>query len=246
MGDIAFNWVCPHCEHASTVTNKNLSVGEHIQRIPNTMGRHALVSQFIICPNPDCRKYSLKVKLFPTIGDSSGNLWADGDAFAEWRLVPWGAYRNFPDYVPQAVRDDYKEACSIVELSPKAAATLARRAIQGIVRDFWKIVKATLYLELEELATHVGHGVTQETWECIDVARSVGNIGAHMEKDINLIIDVDPDEAQTLIKLIETLVADTYIARDARQQQHAKLLAIKDKKNAAKTAALAPVAGKAP
>ena len=35
--------------------------------------------------------------------------------------------------------------------------------------------------------------------------RKVGNIGAHMEKDINVIVDVDPDEAQHLIGLITFL-----------------------------------------
>jgi hypothetical protein len=41
--------------------------------------------------------------------------------------------------------------------------------------------------------------------EAIDIVRNIGNIGAHMEADINVIVDVDPDEAQTLIELIETL-----------------------------------------
>ena len=31
-------------------------------------------------------------------------------------------------------------------------------------------------------------------WQAIDAVRSIGNIGAHMEKDINLIVDVDPEE----------------------------------------------------
>jgi len=34
------------------------------------------------------------------------------------------------------------------------------------------------------------------TWEAIDAVRKLGNIGAHMEKDINVIVDVDPEEAE--------------------------------------------------
>ena len=34
------------------------------------------------------------------------------------------------------------------------------------------------------------------TWKSIDATRKIGNIGAHMEKDINLIVDVDPKEAR--------------------------------------------------
>ena len=48
-------------------------------------------------------------------------------------------------------------------------------------------------------------GVTPESVEAIDHARKIGNIGAHMEKDINLIIDIDPEEAQILIELVENL-----------------------------------------
>ena len=38
------------------------------------------------------------------------------------------------------------------------------------------------------------------------ISRSIGNIGAHMAKDKNLIIDIDPDEADHLIQLIENLI----------------------------------------
>ena len=56
--------------------------------------------------------------------------------------------------------------------------------------------------------------------------RQIGNIGAHMQKDINLIIDVDPDEAQTLIELIETLFDEWYVEREKRKKRFAKIGAI--------------------
>ncbi|MCP1830281.1 hypothetical protein ACVIHH_005106 [Bradyrhizobium sp. USDA 4518] len=34
--------------------------------------------------------------------------------------------------------------------------------------------------------------------DAIDAVRIVGNIGAHMEKDVNLIVDIEPGEAQML------------------------------------------------
>ena len=57
------------------------------------------------------------------------------------------------------------------------------------------------------------------TWDAIDAVRKIGNIGAHMEKDINIIVDVDPDEAQLLIELIEILVKEWYIAKHQRETQ---------------------------
>jgi len=55
-----------------------------------------------------------------------------------------------------------------------------------------------------------------------------------MEKDINVIIDVDPDEAQLLIQLIETLFRDWYIAREQRNEHLAKIKAVADTKKKAK------------
>lgn len=49
------------------------------------------------------------------------------------------------------------------------------------------------------------------------------NIGAHMEKDIDIIIDVEPEEAQLLIGLIEQLVDEWYVAREDRKNRAQKL-----------------------
>ena len=38
-----------------------------------------------------------------------------------------------------------------------------------------------------------------DAWGAIEAVRSVGNIGAHMENDINVIVDVEPEEAKLLI-----------------------------------------------
>ncbi|MBX8463521.1 hypothetical protein K5E19_24145, partial [Enterobacter sp. RIT637] len=55
--------------------------------------------------------------------------------------------------------------------------------------------------------------------------RSIGNIGAHMEKDIDLIIDVDKEEAELLISLIETLLSDWYVERENRRLRSEKIVA---------------------
>jgi hypothetical protein len=235
-----FNWTCPHCEHHVTITDNRWEIQHHHLDIPNRTGSHTVTTQFIVCPNPECEKYTLNT----TISENTivpGERRHLGDKVSGWRLVPWGSSRTFPDYVPEAIRNDYAEACAIVALSPKAAATLARRAVQGIVRGYWGIAKNTLNQELEALKTHIGGSISQQTWGSIDAVRSVGNIGAHMEKDINIMVDVDPDEAELLIELVEKLIVDTYVAADERDQRHKKLLALKAKKEAEKKAPRAEV-----
>jgi len=69
-------------------------------------------------------------------------------------------------------------------------------------------------------------GVTYESVDAIDHVRSVGNIGAHMQKEIDLIIEVEPGEAQALIGLIEMLFSEWYVAKHQRQEKLAAIAAI--------------------
>jgi hypothetical protein len=99
-----------------------------------------------------------------------------------------------------------------------------------MIRDFWKISKARLVDEIKELQSHID----STTWDAIDAVRSVGNIGAHMEKDINVIVDVEPEEAQLLIGLIELLIKEWYVARHDREQRVAAISALAQQKAAQK------------
>ena len=124
-------------------------------------------------------------------------------------IIPKKVIRQFPDYIPQQIRNDYEEATCILNDSPKAAATLYRRCLQGMIRDFWGIAKNKLADAIKELNGKVS--VAQ--WNAIDGLRKIGNIGAHMENDVNMIIDIDEGEAEKLGKLIELLMEKWYIAR---------------------------------
>jgi len=145
-------------------------------------------------------------------------------------INPKSTAKHFPEYVPKVIRDDYEEAYSIVNLSPKASATLARRCLQGIIRDFHGITKSRLIDEINALQNMIP--VAQ--WKAIDALRSIGNIGAHMEKDVNLIIDVDHDEAEKLLKLIELLIDKWYIARHDEENLLSEIINIADDKKSKK------------
>lgn len=167
------------------------------------------------CPNDECQEDTVYIE------GMNGYI---GGTFS--LVYPAAKYIRFPDYVPEAIRSDYKEACAIVSRSPKAAATLARRCLQGMIRDFWDIRKGTLNAEISELKGII----PANQWKAIDAVRSIGNIGAHMEKDVNLIVDVEPDEAAKLIKLIEHLIDKWYIDRHDAEELYADLTTIRDAK----------------
>lgn len=147
-----------------------------------------------------------------------------------WRLLPSSISRVFPDYIPLAIRQDYEEACNIKELSPKSSATLARRCLQTIIRDFWNIKnKRNLSEEIDALSTTPA--VNSDLIAAFHDLRNIGNIGAHMDKDVNLIIDVEPEEAEELIRFIESLIGLTYIERYSREQLLKKINTISTGKN---------------
>ena len=141
-------------------------------------------------------------------------------------LYPNSLAKKFPEFVPKFIREDYEESYSILNLSPKASATLARRCLQSMIRDFWSIKKSRLIDEINELKGKIPNS----QWLAIDSLRKIGNIGAHMEKDVNVIVDVEHDEAQKLLKLIELLIDKWYVARHDEEELLSDIISInKDK-----------------
>ncbi|MEJ1160675.1 DUF4145 domain-containing protein [Prosthecomicrobium sp. N25] len=138
----------------------------------------------------------------------------------------------------------------IKDLSPKASATLARRCLQGMIRDFCGIARATLAEEIRELskALAIGkapQGVSLDSVQAIDHVRTIGNIGAHMEKDIDVIVPVDADEAGILIELTEKLIEEWYIERRKRADRFDKIAHIVAEKKVARSASQQTASGDA-
>ncbi len=221
------SWNCPFCNHAAVIrAGDKTSQLAHLG-IANTHGTCALYVRFIVCPNGECKQFVLDVSLHETHANAMGEM-VPHAVMRHWRLVPDSNAKVYPDFVPAAIREDYQEACAIRGRSPKSAATLARRCLQGMIRDFWEVSARRLIDEIEEIKDKLH----RKTWEAIDAVRHVGNIGAHMEKDINLIIEVEPGEAGLLIGLIETLIEDWYIARYDRQKRLDAIIEMKGQKKA--------------
>jgi len=107
-----------------------------------------------------------------------------------------------------------------------------------MIRDFCDISEPTLFKEISKLRNAVDEGNAQrgvsiESVEAINQVRGVGNIGAHMGKNIDHIVPIDSGEAQILIDLIEMLFEDWYVARQRRQDRFASISALaEDKKDA--------------
>lgn len=214
------SWTCPYCNQVATITAENFSQDMHHFNKNNAIGDLGLFTGVIVCPNSRCKQFAITAYLGRT--RHNGNRWVqEGKEIQRWQLRPQSSAKPFPDYIPGAILQDYQEACLIADSSPKASATLSRRCLQGIIRDFWGIKKSRLIDEVNELKGKIDNS----TWGAIDAVRSIGNIGAHMEKDINLIVDVEPTEASLLIHLIEVLLKEWYVARYEREEHMQEIIA---------------------
>lgn len=227
------NFTCPYCNHHATITAPNrdtewqaIDIAEEHLAYKHRLGvRYSALA----CPNPKCKQLIFAVSLTKSVKDARYN-WSEGDDIQNWKLLPESSAKPQPDYIPKVIVEDYTEACRIITLSPKSSAALARRALQGMIRDYWGISKSRLIDEINELEDKA----TADTWDAIDAVRSVGNIGAHMEKDVNVIVEIEPDEAELLIGLIEDLFIDWYVTRHDRQERNEKLKKLANDKAAAK------------
>lgn len=154
---------------------------------------------FIKCPS--CKKTSIYA-----LGHSK-NL--DGLTV---NIYPRASYNRYPEYVPAHIRQDYQEAFAVMEFSERCAAMLARRCLKNMIEDFWQVKTATLYDAIYSLREEM----EPKLWKAVESVCTLGNIGEHMKKDVNLLLDSDPMEPQRLTKLIELFIKEWYVAKNNR------------------------------
>lgn len=231
------NWQCPFCRHFQVLgdSNRHASsgiIGTKLNKHGITVGKITAVE----CMNRECREIVVQADLGgPLQVGATVYPSSLGHSVLAFVLRPSSMARPQHATVPAPLVKDYEEACAIQTASPKASATLSRRCLQGMIRDFCGIRKRTLAAEIAELKKQVDEHkaprqVSEESIAGIDAVRQIGNIGAHFEEDINLIVDVEPEEAQALIGLIELLFEEWYVAQFDRQLRLNRVTQIADKK----------------
>jgi hypothetical protein len=215
-------YTCPYCGRPATLTTNSSDSGRHkISLAANNLeydSRIELRYTAVVCPSETCRKLNLIISLCET--ENYSPYASTNEIIEVWHVLPESIAKPLPPYIPKALIEDYTEACRIQKLSPKAAATLARRCMQGMIRDFFSISKDTLYQEIDALKG----SIPTAQWDALDALRKIGNIGAHMEKDVNLVVEIEPDEVKRLIGFIEYLFEQWYIKRHDDEESLAEIV----------------------
>ena len=205
-------YTCPYCGHIQAFSGRHVVNKSGFAFFYGGIITGDEYASYIIhsfrCANKDCGKICVTS--------------LNAETQEQFDILPQVTMNHYPEYIPEQIRKDYEEANLILERSPKAAATLLRRCLQGMIHDFWGIKERTLNEELTQLKGKV----SLIQWQAIDGLRKIGNIGAHMEKDVNLIIDIEPDEAQKLLRLIEMLLEKWYITHHEEESLLSEIVGI--------------------
>lgn len=233
-----FEFHCKYCGHHSTIMDVNYDEKSSALKVDNDNEfAYVLGAKMIKCPNSKCGGVTLSVSL--NIGERkrtpNGAVYQKVSAVDSWALLPKSRARVFPMYIPEEIRKNYEEACLILRDSPKASATMSRRALQGMIRDFWDIPdnrRGNLGAEIN----YIKEKLDASTYDMIRAVREVGDIGAHMEKSVDTIVDVEPEEADLLVSLIESLIEDWYVERYSREQRNQSVRDMVARKREAKKA----------
>jgi hypothetical protein len=131
---------------------------------------------------------------------------------------PKGAVRPpAPKEVPQAIAEDYNEACLVLADSAKASAALSRRCLQTILREAAKAKPGDLFNEIQQVLDSgklPGHIA-----EALDAVRAIGNFAAHSikSKQSGEVIPIEPGEAEWNLDVLESLF-DFYYVQSALLQ----------------------------
>lgn len=240
------SYICPHCGIIQIPTDKTSAFFSSSADVGSfhEMGKRELAEALKIdgkatrCANDDCRRISVIITLSSGTSNRLGQYSTlQNSSFLNRMLYPGRTGKPFPEYVPDAMLEDYQEAWSIIDLSPKSSATLARRCLQAMIRDFCGVKRRTLFDEIDALRKlaeedNLPRGVDPDTIGAMLALKDVGNIGAHMSEVDGLILDVEPGEAEKLLALIEMLFADWYVTRGKRAERIAAVLGVGEAKKA--------------
>lgn len=130
-----------------------------------------------------------------------------------------------PREVPGPIARAYEEACVVLPLSPSAAAALARRALQMVLREVVGVKHGSLNTEIDAART------TLPAWiiDGLHQLRQVGNFALHPSKDAltGELMEPEPGEADLTIELVSALFQHLFAGREAAARLAAAVAARK-------------------
>lgn len=159
---------------------------------------------------PECGRHIVQLKTFRYAGGGVR-------VAAHRRFVhPIATSRAIPPELEGEYATDFREACAVLPLSPKASAAISRRLLQHVIREQAGIKKRNLDEEINELLA--ANVLPADLAEDLDAIRQIGNFSAHPIKstETGTVVEVEEGEAEWLLDLLEELL-DVYFVRPKKR-----------------------------
>ncbi|PIT08053.1 hypothetical protein BGI30_09095 [Snodgrassella alvi] len=170
---IGKSWNCPHCNRPVIIrdTDKVTTRQDYSLQVNSKDCR--LFVTTTTCPSESCGKETIEFSKYSySKNQNAYNLIYNKIIEPEANIKIFNC-----STIPDVILEDYKEVNLILNLSPKASATLARRCLQSTIRDFYSITdKRNLHQEIEAIEDRIDPGM----YKAIMALKSIGNIGAHL------------------------------------------------------------------
>jgi hypothetical protein len=106
--------------------------------------------------------------------------------------------------VPPGMARDYREACWILEDSPRMSSVLSRRILADLLEQYGKIKAYTLAKQIDKFLEDKTHPARHR--DNLHYLREIGDFSAHTKTDTKgNIIEVTPEEAEWTLRVVSGL-----------------------------------------
>ncbi len=198
---------CPHC---TTTIHEGW---RHISDLGADADHTNFGLYFMGCP--ECNRLILKMQTDYTVINRNDGL---STTTRDTILYPRVAVRPPPpSEVPDPFAQDYREACLVLDDSPKASAALSRRCLQAVLREKAAVKPSDLSREIDAAMP----GLPPYLADAIDAVRNVGNFAAHPVKSRSTgeVVDVEAGEAEWLLDVLEGLFGFYFVEPAALKEK---------------------------
>lgn len=205
---------CPHCsvvvrfEPAETTNCAGGTTSSQTFRVAETFDRSWDVASrwFVLLRCPNC--FDIIVWMSRAVSEADRTY----DRIYPPRSDHGPAPAGTPDYIARA----YEEAARVLPVSANAAAALARRTLQLIMREILGVEPSTLKREIDSASKKLPDYLI----DGLHALREVGNFALHPKKDneTGSVIETEPQEAELTVALVEALLQQQFAGREESQR----------------------------
>jgi hypothetical protein len=201
--------VCPQC---NTGIHPSFTSSTFFSLTPKEGGTEGWTIRYGQCP--ECRKAIIYLGSGTAARQQNGSIQITAN-LKERIVEPLSGARPCPIEVPKDLANDFKEAATVISISPQASAALTRRSLQHLLRDYAGTTKKDLAAQIDEVLAN--NTFPSSLGEQLDAVRNIGNFAAHPLKSTSTgeIIPVELEEAEWNLDVLEELF-DHFFVKPAR------------------------------